>query len=161
MNSCSLDLGKDSQGADRITYRIKPSLHRLALLTCMSMLKLFLGGREHAWKDAENHKHALPTETPAFASQAVKALKKCKGKICEEKERNERRHKAKDKNQLLYKTATLHQKISNTGFGYGRSQHHFTYKCKRRDSKYSKHNDRAAVHSKRKDPETQRSKGYV
>lgn len=59
-----------------------------------------------------------------------KALKKCKGKIREEKERNERHHKAKDKNQLLYKTAKLHQKI-NTGFGYRRSQHHFTYKYKK------------------------------
>lgn len=46
MNSCSLDLGKDSQGAGRITYmskdcKFKPSLHRLDLFTYMSMLKLF------------------------------------------------------------------------------------------------------------------------
>lgn len=38
-----------------------------------------------------------------------------------------------------------------------------TYKCKRRDSKYSKdkRNDRTPIYSKEKDSETQRSTGYV
>lgn len=59
--------------------------------------------------------------------------------------------------------ATLHHKLKTQGLAIEQHIENPMYKCKRRESKYSKdkHNDSVPIYSKGRDSETQRSMGYV
>lgn len=134
MNSCSVGSGKDSQGADGITWAKTarsnhPCVEQLHLCVCWSCLR-----RQRA------RTGSLPTETPpGFAPQAGKAPKKCKEKIWERK-KFKRPHKAKNKNKFPVKLQHSTRKWTTWGLAMEGQNivENVMYKCKRRDRKSSK-----------------------
>lgn len=88
-----------------------------------SMLKLFEEA-ENTRAKMQSHERALPIGArPAFSPQALQTPQICKGEIWERKVKDSTKKRIKGYKRFCYRTATLHQKINTTGFGYGRSQH--------------------------------------